>query len=89
MIIFTEMLIMESRTAIIILIGLVVLAIGLLGLIAGWSQGPDGINSGKRSEAASTESNPSPSKTDKLPAAPASQASPNNIPAMVGGVIEM
>ena len=72
MIIFIGLLILESSQAVIIIIALVVLAIGLLSMIAGWSQGPDGINS--TNAKTSENSQPSPSKKDREPAAPVSQA---------------
>jgi hypothetical protein len=84
-IIFTQLLIIESGKAVIIILGLVVLAIGLISVVAGWTQGPDGINSGAKT---TESSNPSPNKADREPAAPSS--APQNAHGMLPpGAIEL
>ena len=71
-IIFIELVMLDTRKAAIIIMAIVIFAIGVFGLVAGWSQGPDGIKSGANNKT-SEGSQPSPSKkADRESAAPSS-----------------
>lgn len=42
LIIFIQLLIIESKKAVIIILGIIVLLIGVVGIVLGWNEGSDG-----------------------------------------------